>query len=425
MSERERGNPPERLGPRPLALHLSCALATWLSWPAALPLARSGSLAWRPELAREAEGLAPSLARAAPEALALALAAEVRGRLDELLKGIAAYHAHPYRRRLKDQPVLWREGSSSLFDYGGAGAQRRRAIPVLVVPSLINRGYVLDLSHRRSLLRTLAARGFRPLLLEWGAPGAVERGFGLSDYIAGRLERALDAALEAAGAPVAVLGYCMGGLIALALALRRVSEMRALALLATPWDFHADGGAQARRIALLAGPLEAVLQGLGELPVDLIQALFAGLDPLQVARKFRAFARLKGQGEAAEDFVALEDWLNDGIPLAAPVARECLMGWYGENTPARGLWRVAGAPVRPEELALPALVVVPLSDRIVPPASAEALAAALPRTRRLAVPLGHVGMVASAKAPALLWEPLARWLASSGESARPRRRPRA
>ena len=62
---------------------------------------------------------------------------------------------------------------------------------MLFVPSLINRAYVLDLLPERSMLRWLATRGIRPLLLDWGWPGPLERQFGLSELITGRLERAL------------------------------------------------------------------------------------------------------------------------------------------------------------------------------------------------------------------------------------------
>ena len=45
--------------------------------------------------------------------------------------------------------------------------------------------------------------------------------------------------------------------------------------------------------------------------------------------------------------------MNDGTALAAPVARECLLGWYGDNTPARGEWKVAGRKVHPETFDVP------------------------------------------------------------------------
>jgi polyhydroxyalkanoate synthase len=113
---------------------------------------------------------------------------------------------------------------------------------------------------------------------------------------------------------------------------------------------------------------------------------------------------------AALGFVALEDWLNDGVPLAIPVARECLGGWYGEDRPGRGRWRVAGKAVRPRDIRIPALVVVPAQDRIVPPATAAALADELPSAERWTPRLGHIGMIVAHDAPAAVWEPLAAWL---------------
>ena len=98
------------------------------------------------------------------------------------------------------------------------------------------------------------------------------------------------------------------------------------------------------------------------------------------------------------------------MPLGAEVARDCLLGWYGENRPARGRWRVGGQVVAPERIAVPALVAIPARDRIVPPASAAALAARLPRATLLRPDGGHVGMVAGGHARQQLWTPLAAWL---------------
>jgi poly(3-hydroxyalkanoate) synthetase len=149
----------------------------------------------------------------------------------------------------------------------------------------------------------------------------------------------------------------------------------------------------------------------GTLPVDVIQALFAGLDPWGIPQKFRAFARLDPASSRAALFVALEDWLNDGVPLAAPVARETLGGWYGANTPARLAWRIAGAVMDPAALAVPAFLAIPHRDRIVPPASARALAARLPPGAMLhEAAAGHIGMVAGTGAEAALWRPLLSWL---------------
>jgi polyhydroxyalkanoate synthase subunit PhaC len=394
-----------RVGPRPLALHLASAATVWTSSRAGLALLRNGSLPWRPELAAAASALSRSVADTPPDDFAAAVDTELRIRADAFLRGLERYRRHPYRRALRDPPALWREGSSRLLDYGPPDAP-----PVLVVPSLVNRAYILDLAEGKSLLRFLAGMGLRPLLVDWGRPAAAERRFGLTEYIVGRLEAAGEAAAAAAGTPVAAVGYCMGGLLALALAQRRPRLVTSLALLATPWDFHAERGGQARLLGELAHTLVQGCSVLGEVPVDLLQMLFAALDPLLALRKFTRFAALPEGSSEERDFVAIEDWLNDGVPLALPVAQECLAGWYGDNSPARGGWQVAARPIVPAKLTIPSLVVVPGQDRIVPPATAAALAEALPCAERLVPPLGHIGMIVAREAPAAVWQPLARWL---------------
>lgn len=363
--------------------------------------------------------LRQSLAAVAAEDFAAAIDAELIRRSAGFLAGLERYRRHPYRRALADPPPVWQEGSTRLLDFGPSGAP-----PVLVVPSLINRSYILDLAPDKSLLRFLAAAELRPFLVDWGKPAALERQFNLTDYIAGRLERAAEAAIAAAGAPLAVLGYCMGGLLALALAERRPAMVGALALLAAPWDFHAERGGQARLLGQMAEPLTRAFATLGEVPVDLLQLLFAALDPLLAVRKFSRFAALAPGSAEEREFVAVEDWLNDGVPLVLPVARECLGGWYGANTPGRGLWRIAGRSVLPERVAAPSLVILPAHDRIVPPKTADALADVLPGAERLMPSLGHVGMMVAREAGQQVWRPLAQWLRAKAPTRARRRKAR-
>src|SRR5205085_1530042 len=191
-------------------------------------------------------------------------------------------------------------------------------------------------------LRHLAASGLRPFVVDWGEPGAAERDFTLSDYIAGPLDRVLTKARDLTRGPVTIIGYCMGGLLALALALRRPSDTAALALLATPWDFHAERPEQARLLGELGALLPRFLAAGEPFPLSIIQFLFLMLDPFLAECKFVRFAALDPKGPAARGFVALEDWINDGVPLAHNVAVECLQSWYGDNAPARASERPGG-----------------------------------------------------------------------------------
>jgi len=87
-----------------------------------------------------------------------------------------------------------------------------------------------------------------------------------------------------------------------------------------------------------------------------------------------------------------------------------MLSWYGDNEPSRLRWRVDGQPVDPRLLHRPALVVLPGRDRIVPPDSAQPLAGRFSDVTVMRPPLGHVGMMAAARAPAMLWTSIGDWL---------------
>lgn len=410
-----------RLGPRPLPLHLGTALMTWASSESAWKLWKPGS----PNSNRSFT--APeSIAALLPEIAALeakagtgkfesALHREIARRMDRLAEGVLAYRRHPVHRDLENPPAVWSEGNTRLLDYGATHrvARARGARAVLVVPSLINRWEVLDLTAEKSLLRAMAAAGLRPYLVDWGTPNAEERRFDTTAYVA-RLERALAFVTKRARRAPAVMGYCMGGTLTVALAARQPRRVAGLALLAAPWDFHADRTGHA--FLLSAGPMLArVADQVGELPVDILQTLFWSLDPWLAMKKFGRFLGMDQQGASAREFVLLEDWLNEGAPLAGPTARECLIGWYGDNQPGTGKWTVGGRRIVPSKIGVPSLVMIPSGDRIVPPLSAAALVEpgrGLKKATRLDLPLGHIGMVVSGRARDLCWTPLIEWLAN-------------
>ena len=413
-----------RQGPRPLELHLMQTLTTWLSLAAMWPHSKNGWLSSNPEVATKLVQLQAKGASANPDfTAALEKAAVVRARA--FLSGIKAYRHHPARRTLNEAPVIWHKGTTLLRDYNPGTPD---APVMLVIPSLINRFDILDLDRGHSFLRALTERGFRPLVVDWGRPGDEEQHFGLTDYVGKRLIPVLEFIQNAGiGIPdttkktyagrvthpqfrIHLAGYCMGGLLALALAALRPDQIRSLTLLATPWDFHKPDAAIGAQFLALAVQMEPYLKALGHLPVDVIQSLFATFQPMQVMGKFTSFAALDPLSIEARQFVLLEDWLNDGVPLPAPAARECFIDWYGENRTAKTEWHIEGAIVDPRKLAMPAYVVAPGKDRIVPPESAKPLAKLLPHASLHEPMAGHIGIIASAKAPQQVWLPLFHWL---------------
>ena len=388
---------------------------TWASSESAWKL-------WKPGSPSSNQSAVPeSIAALLPEIAALeakagagkfesALHREIARRMGRLADGVLAYRQHPVHRDLENPPAVWSEGNTRLLDYGATHRAARvarctgRAGRALADQPL---GSARPHRRRRACCAPWRPQGLRPYLVDWGTPNAEERRFDTTAYVA-RLERALAFLAKRARRAPAVMGYCMGGTLTVALAARQPRRVAGLALLAAPWDFHADRTGHA--FLLSAGPMLArVADQVGELPVDILQTLFWSLDPWLAMKKFGRFLGMDQQSASAREFVLLEDWLNEGAPLAGPTARECLVGWYGDNLPGTGQWIVGGRRIVPSKISVPSLVMIPSGDRIVPPLSAAALAEpgrGLKRVTRLDLPLGHIGMVVSGRARDLCWTPL-------------------
>jgi polyhydroxyalkanoate synthase subunit PhaC len=405
---------PHRVGePSPLIFHLNAALAAYTQALLAAPRADSPSFPWADGLGRRAAELGGDLDQTE-------IAREIASRLRATMHGLEIWQAHPYRRSLADPPAVWSAGCSRLLDYGAAPeAADPEGPPVLVVPSLINRAYVLDLVPGRSMLRWLAAQGFRPLLMDWGEPGQAEARFDLDAYGFERLLPALATARRLGGGPVPVLGYCMGGTLAVGLAARRPAEIAALVTIGAPWDFASTrgvaGGIRAMLRANGIARAESLIAGLGEafgqVPVSVFQMLFAMINPIQASLKFQKLARLDPDGPAARLFVALEDWLAEGVPMPAGAARDLLVGWHIRNLTATGGWRFLGGVVDPGAVTAPSLVVSGQRDSIAPPPLARPLGQLIPGARSITPQTGHVGMVVGSLARPQVWRPIAGFLA--------------
>ncbi|MEM9049804.1 MAG: alpha/beta fold hydrolase [Pseudomonadota bacterium] len=336
---------------------------------------------------------------------------EATDRLRQMLAGIEAWQRHPHKRRLSAPRVVWQGGASRLLDFGGTGPA------VLAVPSLINRAYILDLGRGHSLMRYLAGRGLRPLLLDWGDAGPDEAAFDLNAFAQHRLVPALHVA--ASQGPIALLGYCMGGTLAVALAQTQPQHVARLALIGAPWRFSEALGVAAalRQLGRQTGTLQltqallAIEQAFGVIPGDLMQLLFAMLDPGLTLAKFRRFAEMPRHSRDARRFVELEDWVNSPVGLPGPAARDILIDWQLRDVTGRGLWRLSGTRIDPARLSMPSLLFCATEDRIAPPSATEPLARAIPGARLATPATGHVGMIVGRASPATVWKPLADFLA--------------
>ena len=159
--------------------------------------------------------------------------------------------------------------------------------------------------------------------------------------------------------------------------------------------------------ALMAGCL-ALKQGQRCLPPALLQSLFLLKDPTS------HLGRYTKKDEATDKFLALEDWIQHGQPLTPDVALWAFSACYEQNVFHRDTFVWKGKKMIFSDVVHPSLIVSPLRDTVVPPASARALINTLPHANRLEPDMGHIGMIMGTRAPQEVWHPIMHWMKNSG-----------
>ncbi len=300
--------------------------------------------------------------------------------------------------------VIWQKGNARLLDLGGDVSKP----PLILIPSLINRAYILDLDEDRSVARYLS-RVACPLLLDWGVPGDLERKMDAAAYTESMLVPMLEYVTGVTKQRAHLLGYCMGGVLSLGLATLTPEKIASLGLFATPWDFNApDANAPKLDEETIAG-LEKLIHSMPEFPAQWIQTLFYMQHLELMQAKYMKIAEMSES--SLREFLALEQWVNDAVPLAKGVAIDCLIDWVQRNTLKKGEWNVDGKAVNPKKLDHPTFIAAPQHDQIVPNGVSKALHSVMPHAMLVEPDAGHVGMMVGTRSRKQCLEPYARFLA--------------
>ena len=307
--------------------------------------------------------------------------------------------------------TLLTDGTAQLYRFRAPdGVVAAKAAPVLLVPSMINRWYVLDLRKGASLAEALVAAGLEVYCLDWGAPEDEDRYLSWDD-VQRRLGRMVRRVLRESAAPkVSVLGYCMGATVAGIYAALQPRQLASFVNLLGPFDF-AEAGFLGHQTNPRWFDVDAIAAA-GNVAPQQMQLGFSLLRPTAALAK--AVTRFERGMDPAfrEGFDALEAWANDNVAFPAAAYRTYITELYQQNALLKGTHRVEGRAVRLSEIDCPLLTVAAERDTICPPRAAVALnAAAGSKVREVVrVPGGHVGAVVGGKAAQSLYPAVVRFL---------------
>ncbi len=303
--------------------------------------------------------------------------------------------------------IVLRDGASRLLraPRGGTGTAA-----VLLVPSMLQRWYILDLLETTSLVRVLSETGFDVFVLDWGELAVDAR---LTwDEAVGRVSRALRHIAKVTGCRrPGLVGYSQGATLAAIVAALEPRRVGALVNLAGPIDFSVRG---------VLAPLTDqrlcdadALADAGGAPAGIFRSLVAALHPGATALSALS-AVAHPNPEMRRAFTALERWADDPVPLPPEVLRTWVKRLYQDNALVSGRFSVGGLKVDLGAINAPVLVMTAERDTICPTASSVALlsVASSATKRHVSVPGGHVSGMAGPMSREAVYRPLAAWLAA-------------
>lgn len=323
----------------------------------------------------------------------------------------------PEGPRLAPTPrdTLMRDGAASLLRFvprqeAASNAGPGGSAPVLLVPSMINRWYVLDLREGFSVAEALVDAGLDTWCLDWGVSGDEDRHLGWDDVLA-RLRRAIRQVQRRTGASqISLVGYCMGGTLCAIHAAQNPDDVAGFVDLMGPIDFS-YGGKLRRLVDRRWFPADAIADA-GNIAPEQMQAGFLALRPTGNLSKSVHYIDKLADPEGLAAFGALEAWAGDNVPFPATAYVRYIRDLYQHNALVEGTHRVLGRAVDLRDVTCPVLTIVASRDEICPPAAAKVLRTACPKASHdtLEIPGGHVGAVVGPKAPTLLYPALTNWL---------------
>ncbi|MBX3231309.1 MAG: alpha/beta fold hydrolase [Labilithrix sp.] len=318
--------------------------------------------------------------------------------------------------------VVHRENKWRLLRYrANPNAPRRFDTPILLVPSLINRHYVMDLLPGKSMAEDLVAMGHDVYCIDWGTPGDEDRFVTFDDVCDTYLGRAIrKVAKTSPRGKTHVLGYCLGGTLAVIHAAARPEHVASLLVLAAPVSF-ADAGPMAVWTRSPQFKVGAIVEGFGNVPWQLMQGAFHMLRPtLNLAKAVGVIDRAAND-EFLDGFLAIETWGNDNVSFPGACYERYIEELYRNDALMNGTFTLSATPARMENITCPTMCVVFGADNIVPAHSASVLVDRISSQDKtlLELPGGHVGAVVSKAAKKNLWPKMSAYWAARDADPKP------
>jgi poly[(R)-3-hydroxyalkanoate] polymerase subunit PhaC len=242
------------------------------------------------------------------------------------------------------------------------------SVPLLMVPPVINKFYIMDIAPGRSMIEYFLRQGMQVFAISWRNPTAEHRTWGFDTYGQAILD-ALDAVQTITNSDrTHVQASCSGGILAAMTAAHLTAtgeddRLASLTLMVTVLDQQKAGFAaaaideQAANIAIALSARKGYLDGRS------LAEVFAWLRPTDLIWRYWVNNYVEGKSPAAFDVLF---WNADTTRMAAALHRDMVMLGVHNALATPGAVSMLGTPVDLGQLTVDAYVVAGIADHISP-----------------------------------------------------------
>jgi polyhydroxyalkanoate synthase len=295
-----------------------------------------------------------------------------------------------------------------------APEERTRHLPVLLVPPLAAPTICFDLRRGCSMAEHLLGLGHPTYLVEYGSIGFSDRDLGLEHWVQEVLPRAVEqVSADAGGRPVQVVGWCLGGIMALlALAARPDLPVNSIAAVASPFDFT-----ELRLFAPIRGMANitngffgtAIYRALGGAPAPIVKRAFQLSTLDKYLTKPVAIAANLHDREFLAQVEAVDHFIDNMHAYPGRTMGQLYHQVFRVNDLADGRLRLGDHDIDLAAVRVPVLAVAGKADTLAPRAAVHHVARLLvnaPEVQCKTGPGGHLGVLTGRAAQRTTW----RWI---------------
>jgi polyhydroxyalkanoate synthase len=241
-------------------------------------------------------------------------------------------------------------------------------VPLLMVPPVINKFYIMDISPGRSMIEYFVKQGVQVFAISWRNPTAEQRNWGFDTY-GGAILKALDAVEKISKSDRTHLqASCSGGILAAMTAAHlnatgKGDRLAGLTLMVTVLDQRKAGFAAAAIDEEAANIAIALSARKGYLDGRALAEVFSWMRPTDLVWRYWVNNYVEGKSPAAFDVLF---WNADTTRMAAALHRDMITMGLHNSLATPGAVSMLGTPVDLGLLTTDAYVIAGVADHISP-----------------------------------------------------------